>query len=240
MRKRLFIMASLLLFAASAWGSPCMSTAFSNYLGAGFSCTEGDFLFSHFSYSASDNLPPATAVNVVPTSDANDVGFDFYGAWQSGGGVSSDAVIAYEISTVDKAPLLLGDTISLVSYGASGTGANVQIVEGACTAMPSNTGACPKGDEYPLDAFYNSSGKMKQSDSATFTTPSSAVWLSKNVITNSSYGSAAISEFENTSQTNGGGGTTGGGPSPEPGSLLTLGSGLVATSLLLRKRRRKA
>jgi hypothetical protein len=236
MLKRLFIMCPMLLFAASAWGSTCAASALNAYLPSGFSCTEGDFLFSNFTYTASNNLPPASAVNVAPVMDSTDVGFDLFGAWQSGAGASSDAVLSYEVSTSDKSLFLAGQTVSLISYGASGANANAQIVEGVCTTQPSGSGQC--ATPYSLDAFYNANGTAKQSASVTFASPSATVFVTKNIITGGDSGSAAISEFENTSQISGGGGGPGGGPAPEPGSMLMLGSGLVFTSLAIRRRRK--
>jgi len=98
------------------------------YLTSGFSCTEGDLIFSNFSY-VPGGLPTSNNVQVTPVDDGTNFGFFFNGAFQSGAGMSSDAVLAYNISTADKAAILAGDTVSLISYGATG-GGNVQIVEG--------------------------------------------------------------------------------------------------------------
>jgi len=237
MRKRLLFVCPVLLFAASAWGSTCSTAMLNTYIASGFSCTEGDLMFSNFSY-VPGGLPTANSVEVTPVDDGTDFGFFFNGAFQSGAGMSSDAVLAYNISTVDKAPILAGDTVSLISYGATG-GGNVQIVEGVCTSPASGTGAC--AGSFSVSASYNSGPPPSGTQSGSVTFPgTNSETVSKNIITNGAGGSAAISEFENTVQVPGGGGNTGGGPVPEPGSALTIGSGLIATSLLVRKKMRRS
>ena len=240
MRKRLLFVCPVLLFAASAWGSTCSTSMLSSYIVSGFSCTEGDLMFSNFSYIPG-GLPTAGNVEVTPVNDGTDFGFFFSGAFQSAAGMSSDAILAYNIGTVDKAAAMTGNTVSLISYGATG-GGNVQIVEGICTAALSGAGACPSGSSHSVSASYNAGPPPSgtQSGSVTFASPTNTEEVSKNIITNGANGSAAISEFENTVQVSGGGGSTGGGPVPEPGSAFTIGSGLIATSQLLRKKLRRS
>lgn len=241
MIKRLLLVCPVLLLAASAWGATCSTAMLNMYTSSGFSCTEGNLLFSNFSYMTG-GLPTASNVEVTPVdTDGTDFGFFFNGAFQSGAGMSSDAILSYSIATVDKSTSLTGDTVSLISYGASG-GGNVQIVEGICTTSASGAGVCPSGSSYSISASYNSGPPVSgsQSGSVTFTSPTSMETVSKNIITNGANGNAAISEFENTVQVSGGGAGSGGGPVPEPGSTVTIGSGLILTSLLLRRKLRRS
>ncbi len=153
--------------------------------------------------------------------------------------MSADSVLSYDIS--DTTAGITGATVSLLSYGASGANASATIVEGICSTTPTGSGAClPPSNVYSLSVYDNSNAPPPvQSDSVTFASPASTVWVSKNIVEVGGSGSATISSFENTVQTGGGGGP-GGGPTPEPASLFTMGSGLIATSLLLRKKLKKS
>jgi hypothetical protein len=206
----------------------------------GFSCTIGGLTFSNFQYTSPSGLPTEATVEVTPTNDGTNIGFFFTGAFTAGAGMSADAVLSYMISSGMSAAIN-GAAVSLISYGASGAGATASIVEGICTTALQGNGACvPASDAYSLNVFDNAGNPpVHQSDSVTFASATNTVFVSKNIVEQGGMGSATISQFENTVQAPGGGGGPGGGPVPEPASLFTMGSGLIATCMLLRRKLKK-
>lgn len=243
MKKQLLLMCPLLLLSSAVWGaSVCTSTTLNVYTNddmGGFSCTIGGLTFSNFQYTSPSGLPTESTVEVTPTNDGTNIGFFFTGAFTAGAGMSADAVLSYLISST--AADIGGAAVALTSYGASGANASASIVEGICTTTPQGTGACvPASDAYSLSVFDNADHPpAQQADSVTFTSATNTVFVTKNIVENGGSGSATISQFENTVQVGGGGGP-GGGPVPEPASLFTMGSGLIATCMLLRKKLKKA
>jgi len=243
MRRQLIYMCPLVLLASAAWGSTCANTTLNVYTATSFSCTLDGLTFSDFSFLAPTGMPTSNEVDLVPVNDGTDVGFMFDGPFSAPAGFSDDAILSYMISqSTGSNTTMTGDTVSLLSAGASGTGAAAQISEGICTTTAQSNGACvPPSNSYNLFVDYNSNGSGTQSDSVTFASPATTQAVIKNIVTDGGTGTsggALISSFENTTQVSGGG-STGGGPVPEPGSMLMLGSGLIATSMLLRRKVRK-
>jgi hypothetical protein len=243
MNKPLLLVCPLLLLSSAVWGaSVCTNTTLNVYTNndmGGFSCTIGGLTFSNFQYTSPSGLPTEATVEVTPTNDGTNIGFFFTGAFTAAAGMSADAVLSYLISSGASAGIT-GAAVALTSYGASGAGASASIVEGVCTTMPQGDGSCvPASDAYSLSVFDNADHPpAKQADAVTFTSATSTVFVTKNIVEVGGNGSATISQFENTVQVGGGG--PGGGPVPEPASLFTMGSGLIATCMLLRKKLKKS
>jgi hypothetical protein len=243
MKKRLLLVCPLLLLSPAVWGaSVCTNTTLNVYTNndaGGFSCTIGGLTFSNFQYTSPSGLPTETTVEVTPTNDGTNIGFFFTGAFTAGAGMSADAVLSYMISSGASAGIG-GASVALISYGASGAGASASLVEGICTTAPQSNGACiPASNAYSLSVFDNADHPpAKQADSVTFAAATSTVFVSKNIVEQGGAGSATISQFENTVQAPGFGGP-GGGPVPEPASMFTMGSGLIATCMLLRRKLKK-
>lgn len=244
MKKQLLLVCPLLLIASAAWGLPvCTSTTLNVYTNNdanNYSCTLGGLTFSNFQYNSPSGLPSETNVSVQTVTDSSgDVGFLFGGAFSAGAGTSSDAILSYTIMA--GTPVITGASVALTSYGASGAGASATIVEGMCTTAPSGSGACtPASDAYSMSVYDNADNPPAvQSASVVFTSATSTLYVSKNIVEVGGSGSATISQFENTVQTGGGGGP-GGGTTPEPASFFTMGSGLIGASMLLRKKLKKS
>lgn len=245
-KRRLLLVCPLLLLTSAAWAAPmCTSTTLNVYTNNdanNYSCTLGGLTFSDFAYNAASGLPAETTVQVTPVTDSSgDVGFIFMGAWTAGAGLSSDAVLAYNIVSTNGAAALTGDSVALLSYGARGSGSSATIVEGICTTTRQPNGSCtPAGNSYSLTAFDNINNPPPvQAAAVVFTSATSTVQVSKGIVEVGGSGSATISQFENLVQTNGGQGGPGGNSLPEPASLFTVGSGILGVCFLLRKKVRK-
>jgi hypothetical protein len=196
-----------------------------------------------FDFQASGSaapLPTSDSVTVNPIDDSSNTGFSFLGPFGAGAGMQLDALITFVISS-GATPAITGEALSMQGFGTSGTG-SVQVAESLCVGgIPASDGSCP-GTVDTLNVFANPGG-VKAFDSVTFAAAADTVAVTKNIIVQggdlTTASSAGVSLVINTTP-NGGGGGPGGGPVPEPGSLVTLGSGLVITSLLLRRKIRGA
>ncbi len=244
MRKRLLVLCSLLLLAAVAWGSPmCTNNTLQYYVmnyGGSSGCALGSLTFSNFGFQSGGTVQPPTSsggVNVSTVTGTN-TGLSFDGPFGVAAGYSLDDLISFAITS--PAPSITNDTLSMQGFGAVGSG-SVQVAESLCIgAMYASDGSC-SGTSQSLDVFANSTSQM-QSATATFGA-TGMVDLVKNIIvqggTSGTSSSAGVSVVFNTTSS-GGGGFPGGGQVPEPDTLLSLGSGLVITSLLFRRKLRKS
>lgn len=239
MRKYLLVLCPILLLGTSASANVCSSSAtLADYLSSGFSCTIQGVTFSNFNYYSPTGAVQPSDVQVSTVVDGSNIGFIFMGDFSAFPSASSDALISYNVSAAG----MTGDTATLLNSSASGTGALAAVAEGICTGTVAASGACsPATSAYDLVVDKDGSGGGSLTQSVLFATPADLQSIVKNVVAvGSATGGASVSQFENTVQIPGGGGTPGGGPTPEPIPLLTLGSGLILTSMLLRHRRHKA
>jgi len=70
----------------------------SSLLNGSGSLTVGDKTFNDFTYSAVGDMPPATAVNVIPIVDDGDFGLRFQGGFiDTVGGGASDSLITFSV-----------------------------------------------------------------------------------------------------------------------------------------------
>lgn len=121
--------AKLLLIAVpllSAWVGafattlgPCPTDASSANLTFGFSCPVGGKMFSDFGYNHSGTLGlSANEIGVIPTSE-DEFGFDFFAAWKTFTGFTSDSRIAYTVTS--GAEFLTSDAaLTIAGFGVFG------------------------------------------------------------------------------------------------------------------------
>ena len=75
------------------------SVLLSSLLDGAGTITVGDKTFSDFTYSAVGDMPPATAINVIPIVDSGDFGVRFQGGFiDLVGGGASDSLITFTVS----------------------------------------------------------------------------------------------------------------------------------------------
>lgn len=223
--RRLFVACPMLLVASAAWGAVCPTAALSTYDASGFSCTVNGLTFSNFSYTTVNGLPTAANVELIPTFDAaGDTGFFIDGGFTASAGQTSSATITYTIT--DTVAGITGATASLISYGATGSGAVATVSENVCSPTCKTFSVTDDVNHPPV----------VQSNSVTFAATTS-VTITKTITESGGTGSATISSFENTVQTNGGAGP-GGGTVPEPASFLTMAGGLIAALPFLRRKKK--
>lgn len=245
MRKQLLVLCPLLLFATAVWGTPiqmCTNNTLqyyiTNYSGG---CTLGSLTFSDFTFSSGGTVQPQTSASGVDvtTVTGSDTGLSFNGPFGVTAGLSLDDLIGFLVTSTT--PSITNETLSMQGYAATG-GGNVQVAESLCIGgVYANNGTCPSpATTQSLDVFANSTTQV-QSVTANFAA-TNTLDVVKNIIVQGgpagSNSSAGVSVVVNTT-TSGGAGGQGGGPVPEPDTLLSLGSGLVITSLLFRRKLRR-
>jgi hypothetical protein len=234
MRKQLLMWCPLLLLTTAAWGqSLCVDGTLAGYESLTSGCTIDGVTFSDFTFSSSGStapLPAASGIAVIPDTNTSDPGLEFTGPFAAAAGTDLDALIGFTISAAS----ITSETLAMQGYGQSADG-SVQVTESVCEGTLSGSGGC-SGPTASLDVFDNASGSVSADTVSFADTPT--VEVVKNIIVQGgATGSAGVSVVYNTVP--GAVGVVTGSMVPEPDSLITLGSGLVLTALLLRRRIRK-
>jgi hypothetical protein len=220
--KTKYLLISVLLLSASVGAFadpvlPCPSGAYSGYLSAGFTCTVGDKTFSDFGYTASGSLGlTANEIGVTPVSSGGEFGFNFFAAWNTFNGFTSDSLITYTV-TAGPGFLISDAALAIAGFGASGI-AQVSVADTFSNGQN-------------LFVFFNPicSGlnNCVITDSRTFPGVLSLDVVKDIGLASGTGGSGHLSFVSNTvSQT------------PEPASLALLGSSLLALGYFIRKKKK--
>jgi hypothetical protein len=204
---------------------PCPTASVAAYVALTGPCQIGGLEFSDFAYSNSYFPtmpgPPASAIQVTPSSDPGNPGLELStSSWTVSDGVGMDSALTYLVQTISGAPTIneaaFGITDSIIRGAVS-----IQFAETLCIGVATGPGTCPSADE--LYFLVPSTGT-----SVSFG-PVSVMSVSNDVFIKSDgpSGSGSIADVTN------------GLPTPEPGiSLLSL-SGLLALGLMARANRRR-
>jgi len=231
MNKISVVLCFLLGASAMAMASvACPVSTYDNYLGTGFRCTIDDKTFSNFSYSPSASggaaLIPPSGVAVVPVTTLNNPGFLFTGGFGVISNQTQDELFGFTVR------VNLGgnsiDDITLLQLGSAFTGTgSASIAETVCLGDTFANG-CLNGTIAQLSTVDNST-LVKLSDHITFA-PVLVVDVVKDLaLFGGPNGSAFVSGVENQfSQV-----------TPEPSTLLMLGTGVVGLAGILRRKQNK-
>jgi hypothetical protein len=230
MRKFVFLLFLTLLAAVVMWGAPvCVNGTLADYESLSSGCTIDGVTFSMFDFASAGSVAPlpVAADVTVEVVDGTTPGFAFIGPFAAGAGFSMDVMISYVVN----APSITGQSLSMQAFGQTGNG-SVQAVESICEGTLSMGGSC-SGPVASLNVFDNTGG-VQSFDSVTFASVSS-IAVSKAIMvlggtagTVSSAGVSTVFDEAGSAEV-----------VPEPYPLITLGSGLILTALLVRKRSRK-
>jgi len=145
---------------------------------AGGTITAGDKTFTNFTYNFTNDMPPATAVNVIPiTDDAGNFGIRFQGAFvdvpSSPGG--SDALITYTVTA--GANRLISDAHIEGNPNLLGTQGSISVTE---TFLPLGANG-----QFTMQIYDDESIATPQLvDSVIFTTPVKSLNVQKDILAN--------------------------------------------------------
>jgi hypothetical protein len=207
---------SLVWFVAAAatvaFGTPlaCNDASLQGTDVSGITCTSGPLTFSNFSYlnAANDPNPLITLVG-TSTSGSN---YSITFSPNLSGTVTQDLHFTFEVTS----------TLPIIQVSGMNGGVNSSIQETVCDAsVILLTGGCSDGQGGVLGALVSND----QTDTtATLSTPSTAIFIYKDILVNSGgHNSAFTQDFLVSSV-------------PEPVSFSLMGIGLLGLGLLGRRR----
>ena len=230
----LWLLALLLVLvgAGTAFASSCGTNTYDNYVGPPpITCTilvpapGNTRTLSNFSYSsAGTDLMPANQITVSSVASPASAGLLFNAPWTTSAGKTQQSLIGFTTTLSSGSSLFNGLTLLMFGAGYFGTG-SVSVSESYCLGDTFSDG-CAHGTTGTLSTFLNGKGS-KLIDTVSFAGVH-VVDVEKDIqLTGGDRGFAVLSGVENQILET---------PVPEPGSLATLASGLIAMAGLLGRR----
>jgi hypothetical protein len=217
----------VLTSAVYAFGSACPTTSYNVYNTAGFSCGIDDKTFFNFSYSTAGTTPmPSSSITVNPITTFHNPGFLFNAPWGVTSGQTQDSLVGFTVTVNPGGALITDLSLSMFGAGFVGTGV-VSVAETYCLGDTFSDG-CAHGTPGSLLTILDSS-TSKLFDHASFAGVTEIDVMKDIELLGGTDGSAALlsgveNQFSETSTT------------PEPGSLVLFGSGIVCLAGALRRK----
>ena len=226
MKKVIVVAAAFFLVAALGSAAPMCTSSATNVASAGFSCTLGGLTFSNFQVIAATAGTISPEVDLVSTSTAGGaVSLAFNPNISAPStGANQDVWLFYQVSG------------GVSSVAGTVGGVNATMTEHVCS-IAFTSGHCPTADT--LGGFTIFSAPGLNAGSASFAN-TGTVYLFKDISvspTQPSPNGGGLTSFTQTITGGGGSGSGSGGEVPEPVSVILMGSGLVALSLLRKVRK---